>query len=95
MFHELWEAKMLDILKFAYEKGAEEGKKKGRLEISREMVIELLGDSVGIVPAYIADEVMSLSRPDILKGLLKQAAKCKEIEEFEKMLKLAKRQASD
>jgi hypothetical protein len=38
---------------------------------------------------------MSLSRPDILKGLLKQAAKCREIEEFEKMLKLAKRQASN
>jgi hypothetical protein len=94
VFHELWEeVKMLDILKFAHEKGAEEGKKEGRLETAREMVIELLGDSVGIVPAYIADEVTAISRPDILKRLVKQAVRCREISEFEKMLRLATRQA--
>jgi hypothetical protein len=47
-----------------------------------------------MVPTYIADEVMSLSRPDILKRLLRQAVKCREIGEFEKMLKLATKQAA-
>jgi len=89
-FQELWEEiKMLNVLKFAHEKGWEEGKVEGRVEAARELVMATLEDSVGIVPAYIADEVMSLSRQDILRALLRQAVKCKEIGEFEKMLKLA------
>ncbi len=119
-FNELWEEiKMLDVLKFAHEKGREEGKKEGkeegkkegkkegkeegkkegkkegrrdgRLENAREMVLKFLEESVGVVPAYIYDEVMSISRPDILVRLVKQAMICKKIEEFEKMLKLANR----
>jgi hypothetical protein len=98
-FHELWEeVKMLNILKFAHEKGAEEGKEEGKLEgkleTAREMVIEALEASAGMVPAYIADEVMGLSRPDILKRLLRQAVKCREISEFEKMLRLATKQTA-
>jgi hypothetical protein len=98
-FHELWEeVKMLDILKFAHEKGVEEGEQRGEekgiLKNAREMVMEALEESVGIVPGYIADRVMSVSRPDVLKGLLRQAVKCKEISEFEKMLKLATKQAA-
>ena len=88
---------MLDILKFAHEKGAEEGEKKGEekgLQTAREMVIETLQESLGIVPRYIADEVRSLSHPDVLKGLLRQAFRCKEVSEFEKMLKLATKQAA-
>jgi predicted transposase YdaD len=94
--------KMLDILKFAHEKGMEEGEEKGRkegeekgrLENAREMLIEVLEESLGIVPEYIADQVMELSRLDTLKRLLKQALKCKEISEFEKMLRLATKQAA-
>ncbi|MCP4353369.1 MAG: hypothetical protein GY795_48590 [Desulfobacterales bacterium] len=82
---------MLDVLKFAHEKGMEEGK----LENAREMVLRFLEESVGIVPAYISDEVMSVSRPDILVRLVKQAMICKEIEDFEKMLKLANRMKSE
>jgi hypothetical protein len=89
---------MLDILKFAHEKGAEQGEKKGEekgsLQTAREMLIEILKESLGIVPAYIADEVTAISRPDILKGLVKQAVKCREISEFEKMLRLATKQAA-
>ncbi len=64
------------------------------METAREMVLEVLGESVGIVPPYIADEVMSVSRPDILRGLLRQAVRCREIGEFEKMLRLARKQAA-
>jgi len=87
-FDELWkEIKMLDVLKFAHEKGREEG----RLETAREMILRFLEESVGLVPAYISDEVMSISRPDILVRLVKQAMICKGIEDFEKMLRLANR----
>ena len=57
------------------------------------MVIEAIEESLGIVPAYIAEQVRSVSMPDILKGLLRQAMRCKNIEDFEKMLELANRQA--
>lgn len=96
---------MLNILKFAHEKGWEEGQQdgwqkgqqdgwqKGRIETAREMVIASLEESFGVVPAYIADEIMSLSRQDVLRALLKQAFKCREISEFEKMLRLASKKA--
>lgn len=98
---------MLDILRFAHEKGREEGeekgkkegkeegkkegKKEGRIETAREMVLEALEESLGIVPVDVADGVMSVSRPDMLKGLLRQAVKCKTLEDFERMLELANR----
>jgi hypothetical protein len=88
-FNELWEEiNMLNVLKFAHEKGLEEG----RLKTAREMVLRFLEESVGVVPAYLSDEIMSISRPDILIRLVKKAATCKEIEEFEKMLRLANRE---
>ena len=103
-FHELWEEiKMLNILQFAHEKGRREGEKrgeirgekrgeyKGRIEAVRELVTEALEDSLGIVPPDITDQIMTVSRPDILKALLRQAVKCKSLEEFEKMLELATR----
>ena len=40
-------------------------------------------------------ELRPVSMLDILKGLLRQAVKCKRIEEFEKMLELANRKAAD
>ncbi len=59
------------------------------------MILNFLEQSVGIVPGYIADEVMSISRLDILERLSNQIYRCKEIEDFEKMLKLANRKAPD
>ncbi len=58
-FQELWEEiKMLNILRFAHEKGQQEGWLKGRIETAREMVISILEESFGVVPTYIADEIM-------------------------------------
>jgi len=92
-FNELWEEiKMLDVLKFAHEKGKEEGKEEGRVETSREMILRFLEESVGVVPAYISDQIMSISRPDILVRLVKQSMICRKIEEFETMLQIATRE---
>ncbi|MCP4110065.1 MAG: transposase [Desulfobacteraceae bacterium] len=91
-FNELWEEiRMLNIIKFAHEKGREEGIIEGIIENDRKLVLRFLEESVGIVPEYISDEVMSISRPDILERLMKQAAICEKIEDFENMLKLANR----
>ena len=80
---------MLKIMQFAHKKGREEGREEGIIEAAREMVIEALQESLGIVPARIADRVMTVSRTDMLKALLRQAMKCKAPEDFEKMLDLA------
>ncbi|MDM8550275.1 transposase [Desulfobacterales bacterium HSG2] len=91
-FQELWEEiKMLKIFEYAREMIMEEG----RLENAREMLMAVLQESVGAVPGYLADEVMSVSRHDVLKDLVRQAVKCREIEEFEKMLKQATRQPAE
>ncbi|HHC24390.1 MAG TPA: hypothetical protein ENK58_03100 [Desulfobacterales bacterium] len=105
-FQKLWEEiKMLEIFEYAYEMITKEVKEElkekwkdaeetGKKEIAREMVLKFLEESAGIVPGYIADQVMSISRLDILKGLVRQAARCRKIEDFEKMLKLANREAA-
>ncbi len=93
-----WEKKEREE-KVKWEKKEREEKvkweKKGRLEIAREMVMEALQESIGVVPAYLADKIMSVSRPNILKNLLIQAFRCREIGEFERMLELATRQPAD
>ncbi|MCP4352418.1 MAG: hypothetical protein GY795_43720 [Desulfobacterales bacterium] len=94
---------MLEIFEYAHEmiekevrekvrEEAREAREEAKVETTREMVLKVLEVSVGLVPAYIADEVMSVSRPDILKSLVGQAVKCRDIEDFEKLLKLANRQ---
>ena len=92
-FNELWEEiKMLDIMRFAHEKGMEEGEEKGRIEAAREMVMEALRESVGVVPAYISEQVGAVSVPETLRELLRQAMRSRSLEEFEKMLEVANRQ---
>ncbi|MDM8550274.1 hypothetical protein QUF72_09360 [Desulfobacterales bacterium HSG2] len=91
---EKWEKKVKEE-KVRWEKKVKEEKEKGRLESARDMVMEALHESVGVVPGYLVDEVMSVSRPEVLKGLLRQTFKCREIGEFEKMLKQATRQPAE
>ena len=117
-FQELWEElKMLNILRFAHEKGMEEGvekgrkegveegrkegvekgrkegMEKGRTEYAREMILEVIEDSLGVVPDYIVGRVRSVSQPDTLRGMLRQAMKCKKLGDFEKIVELATRKA--
>ena len=53
------------------------------------MVLEALEESIGVIPGYIADKINEIARKDVLKGLLRQAVKCKEISNFEQMLTIA------
>ena len=79
-FQELWEElKMLNILRFAHEKGMEKGEEKGRTEYAREMILEVIEESLGVVPEYIVGRVRSVSQPDTLRRMLRQAMKCKKL----------------
>ncbi|CAN2039585.1 DUF4351 domain-containing protein [Candidatus Magnetomoraceae bacterium gMMP-15] len=96
------EVEMLDIIEVAhevaYERGVEygihqgkdlglkEGKDLGKLEYAREMVLEAIEESFGIVPVKIADKVRDISNRDTLKSLHRQAIRCENIEKFEEML---------
>ena len=99
---QIWrELKMIDIFAYAHEKGREEGlerglekgiekgHKKGLIENAREMLITALEETVGIIPEYIATKINEITQKDTLKGLFKQAIKCKDIGQFEQMLTLA------
>ena len=87
------ELKMIDIFAFAHDKGHQEGREEGRgegiIENSREMVLEALEESIGIIPAYIIDKINEIGHKNVLKGLHRQAIKCKEISHFEQMLTMA------
>ncbi|MDM8550272.1 hypothetical protein QUF72_09350 [Desulfobacterales bacterium HSG2] len=65
------------------------------MENAREMLMTALEESVGVIPTYLVDEVMSVSRLEVLKGLLRQTFRCREIGEFERMLKQAKQQPAE
>ncbi|CAN2039586.1 hypothetical protein GMMP15_1340006 [Candidatus Magnetomoraceae bacterium gMMP-15] len=66
--------------------GLKEGMDLGKLEYAREMVLEAIEESFGIVPVKIADKVRDISNRDTLKSLFKQAIRCENIEKFEEML---------
>ena len=89
----IWEElKMVNIFAFAHEKGVEEGLEKGLekgLETPREMIIEALHDTIGMIPEYITKQIHKISQKDTLKKLLKQANRCKDLAQFEQMLHIA------
>ncbi len=92
----LWEdIKMLDIFEIAKEEGIEEGKilgiqegkTLGVTEATREMILEALAGRFNIVSAFISEQVRRIQNPDVLKGLFRQAVICKNLQEFETILK--------
>ena len=88
---------MLDILEIArddgrkqgMEKGLEKGFHKGMLSEAKDMVIEVLEEKIGVVPARIVQKVQEINTRATLKGLLRQAVRCDDIKHFEGKLALA------
>ncbi len=80
---------MLDIIELAREKGKEEGKeeglKKGR-ESMQELILDTIFDSFGNLPSDMIEKVKSISHLEILKRILGQAIKCKDIKQFQDIL---------
>ncbi|KPA09374.1 Transposase IS3/IS911 [Candidatus Magnetomorum sp. HK-1] len=101
-FHKLWEEiKMIKAFKFAeeigynrgvnegYDKGNNEGYDKGALNTAKMMLIEIIEETLGIVPEYIDKKIQQISSQATLKGLLRQAIKCDNIKDFDQKLALA------
>ena len=81
---------MLDILEFAKEKGMEEGLQQGLqqgLDVSQNMVMDALLDRFNVAAAAISDKIRSIRNLDALRVLLRQAIKCKDLGEFEAVLR--------
>jgi hypothetical protein len=93
-FKALWEKiKMIKAFEFAeeigYEKGYDKGKNEGALHTAKMMLIEILEEMVGVVPEYIDKKIQQIASQTTLKGLLRQATKCRNYKDFDHELVLA------
>ena len=92
---------MLDILEIAKEEGLKEGLKEGlekglkqgrameRLETTREMLVETLIGRFNIISSAVSEQIRALQNPDVLKALFHHAIRCRNLQEFESVLKQA------
>ncbi len=69
-----------------HEIGIQKGHKEGLIEEAQEMLFEALEERFGIVPNYIIKQIHTISLRENLRQLLRQAIRCSNIEDFEKML---------
>jgi hypothetical protein len=67
----------------------EKGMEKGVLAASREMLLNALSERFSIVPFRIADRISSIGSAQSVKILFPHVFRCKNIEEFENILKQA------
>jgi len=93
-FDKMWEEiKMIKAFVFAeekgYERGITEGRKEGILETTKMMLIEALEEAIDVVPEYIEKKIKQISSQTALKGLFRQAMRCKDIKDFDQKLALA------
>ncbi|KPA15854.1 hypothetical protein MHK_003940, partial [Candidatus Magnetomorum sp. HK-1] len=93
-FDKLWkEIKMIKVLAFAeekgYDRGISEGMSKGILKNSKTMLIEALEETIGVVPEYLEKKIKQITSHTALKGLHRQAIRCKDINDFNQKLALA------
>ena len=63
---------MLEVLEIAREKGLQEGLQEGKalggIEATREIVVDMLIDRFGLVPAHISTKIRSCDNLDVFKG---------------------------
>ena len=80
---------MLDILEIAREDGMQQGMQKGMLQEAKDTLIEILEEKIGVVPGRIIEKIKTIHTKEPLKGLLRQAVKCNDLQHFEGQLNLA------
>ena len=77
---------MLDILELAREKGLEEGKAIG-LHTLQDMVVDAVLERFDVVTVRISEGIRRIRNSDTLRGMHRQAIKCKDLGEFEAVLR--------
>lgn len=73
----------------AFKEGIEEGIEKGVIKASKEMIMEALEERFDIISVGVVDKVDEIGNAMILKGLRRQAIRCKSLEDFEEILERA------
>ena len=76
-------------IKQGVQQGLQQGVQQGMLLDAREMVLDVIGEKIGVVPQYIAEKINAINTRETLKSLLRQAVKCNDIKSFEESLKFA------
>ncbi len=84
---------MLDILEIAREEGLKEGKALGMqegkamaLRALQEIIIDTLMETFPVIPAHVSEQIRRIDNLDVIKGLHRQAIKCKDLQGFEQFL---------
>ena len=80
---------MIKVLAFAEEKGYDRVINDGILKNAKTMLIEVLEETIGVVPEYIEKKINQIKSHTALKGLLRQAIRCNNINDFNQKLSLA------
>jgi len=78
---------MLDIFEIAKKEGVKEGRYLEKLETTREMLVETLIGRFNIISSAVSEQIRALQNPDVLKALFHQAIRCRNLQEFESVLK--------
>jgi hypothetical protein len=66
------------------------GERNGKLNNTRELVIEVLEERFGIMPGKMIDEIRAIPRYELLDNLFRQAIRCSDVSSFKKMLSKTK-----
>ncbi len=78
---------MLEVIqREGMEKGIAKGKAEGKAEGKIESVITVLGTRFGEIPATLRNKLLKVRSEEHIETLLKQAAACQSIKEFQKAL---------
>jgi len=73
----------------AFKEVMEKGIVSGEVKASKEMMIETLEERFDIISVGLVNKINEIENPMVLKGLRRQAIRCKSLEEFEKILEKA------
>lgn len=82
IFEEMLREERQEGLEAGRREGLEAGRKEGQLKAKQEAVIEVLGE-LGMIPERLVLQMESVEDSEILRALLKLAAKADSIDAFE------------
>ena len=68
--------------------GIQEGKTLGFQAGLQDMIVDTLLENFDVVPAHLSERIRTITNMDALKGLHRQAVKCKDLQTFERLLQL-------
>ena len=76
----------LQIYDLGRQEGEQEGRERGMLEEAQEMLIEGLQAHFAFAPPDLVERIKQIEERQVLKSLLKQAIRCKDLDEFREAL---------